>query len=118
MTDLDKNTYIRNVYVSLKQATPYIAEHILVIETELELPQSRFAEKDERIEDLLLELHALKADNPTLFATVDTVEIRGPDHHMDDDDEHIMTDEDFAFLRGARVPSFPRRGKPGDLTLS
>lgn len=72
-----KQSHIRNVYISIAHRTPRLYERILVIETDLTLPQSRFAAKDAAVDDLLLELHMLKKLNPVLFSEVDTVEIRG-----------------------------------------
>ena len=77
---MQNQNHILNVYISATQETPQRCERVLVIETDLELPQSRFAPRDPRVEDLLLELHSLKTQNPALFRAVDTVEIRGPDY--------------------------------------
>lgn len=70
--------HIKNVYISTQKRTPILCERILVIETDIDVPQSRFARAHPDIDDLLLELHRLKVRNPALFREVDTVEIRGP----------------------------------------
>jgi hypothetical protein len=80
---MQNQNHILNVYISVTQHTPHVSERMLVIETDLELPQSRFAQCDPRVEDLLLELHELKTQNPALFRSVDTVEIRGTNLHAD-----------------------------------
>lgn len=94
--------HIRNVYVSLARRTPYLSERILVIETDLTLPQSRFEARDSRLEDLLIELHEMKESNPALFCAVDAVEIRGPENHMNIVEEETNI---YDFLPGRRAPS-------------
>ncbi|MBU0799588.1 MAG: hypothetical protein KKA05_01155 [Alphaproteobacteria bacterium] len=95
-----QQTHIRNVYISKAQRTPYLAERVLVIETDLSLPQSRFEPRDPHIDDLLIELNDLKALNPALFSAVNTVEIRGADNHIT-----AAEDAGFPFVSGERVSS-------------
>lgn len=99
---MQSHSHIQNVYISVAQRTPTLCERMLVIETDLRLPQSRFAQTDPGVEDLLLELHSLKTHNPHLFRNVDTVEIRGLDfkdrsHALSDDN-----DDDFGIETVAR----------------
>lgn len=105
---MNRQSHILNVTVSTAQRSPRTKERVLVIETDLNLPQSRFSAPDPRIEDLLMELHALKMRNPALFQAVDTVEIRGAD-------DHIGSSEDtaFPFVSGERVPSALAVNMPG-----
>lgn len=101
-----KTTHIRNVYMTGVRRTPHIMERVLVIETDLRLPQSRFAPRDPRIDDLLLELNDLKQKNPTIFRSVDTVEIRDAQTHMDTetDDHNDDVRSAFPMVAGERVP--------------
>jgi hypothetical protein len=98
---LHQESHIRNVYISMSRALPHMAaQRMLVIETDLKLPQSRFSPRDPRIDDLLLELHQLKLRNPAMFNAVDTVEIRGAHHNMDEV-QHPL----FPLVCGERVSS-------------
>jgi hypothetical protein len=100
-----KTTHIRNVYMTGVRRTPHIMERVLVIETDLRLPQSRFAPRDPRIDDLLLELSDLKQKNPTIFRSVDTVEIRDAQDHMNGEaDDDYNERSCFPMVAGERVP--------------
>lgn len=97
---MNRQSHIVNVQVLLKPRTPRLKERVLVIDTNLTLPQARYDAADPRIEELLLEVHELKTRNPALFDSVDTVEIRGADHHV-----AATEDVSFPFVSGERVPS-------------
>ena len=94
-------SHIRNVYISMSRNFPRsAARRVLVIETDLNLPQSRFSPRDQRIDDLLLELHDMKTRNPAMFRAVDTVEIRGANHNMNE-----IQPDPFPLVCGERVSS-------------
>lgn len=97
-------SHIRNVYMTAVHVSPQIVERVLVIETDLNLPQSRFAPRDPRIEDLLLELNELKTRNPSIFRAVDTVEIRDAQNNMNNEAEECdKTHDGFTPVTGVRV---------------
>ena len=91
--------------MTAKRRSPQIVERVLVIETDLKLPQSRFAPRDPRIEDLLIELNEMKQQNPAIFRSVDTIEIRDADAHINHEDAGAETGERFPFVTGERVSS-------------
>jgi len=98
-----RESHIKNVYLTAQRRSPQIVERVLVIETDLKLPQSRFAPRDPRIEDLLIELNEMKQQNPVIFRSVDTVEIRDVDTHINHEEAH--EERDFPFVPGERVSS-------------
>lgn len=104
---LKRETHIKNVYLTAQHRSPQIVERILVIETDLKLPQSRFATRDPRIEDLLIELNDMKQQNPVIFRSVDTVEIRDATTHISHEEAHEDTSrrDFFPFVPGERVSS-------------
>lgn len=98
-----RESHIKNVYMTAQRRSPHIVERVLVIETDLKLPQSRFAPRDPRIEDLLIELNDMKQQNPAIFRSVDTVEIRDAQDHINLEDAH--EERSFPFVPGERVSS-------------
>jgi hypothetical protein len=98
-----RESHIKSVYLTAQHRSPQIVERVLVIETDLKLPQSRFAPRDPRIEDLLIELNEMKQQNPVIFRSVDTIEIRDMDTHINHEETH--EERYFPFVPGERVPS-------------
>lgn len=104
----NSSAHIRNVYLTAVHHSRHFTEKVLVIETDLSLPRSRFETRDPRIEDLLLELSNMKLRNPELFRSVDTVEIRDARTHMNDETNSRPEESDdvragLSFVTGNRV---------------